>query len=286
MKHREHGVALLIVLMAIVVVSTATLGLVRVTLVERVRSNLDAEAEIASEVAQAAETPILRWLVSRSRDVILPLEAKEPRIEILHDHFEVEDVPLEIHITAWDTLGMLPLATIERGGPLADLLPESIRRRRADLPKNLEKPLGLDAFVDAAGLLESPFPESSKITFSGDSPKEIALGALLAPSNAWPGELHVHTAPIAFLEAVLREERRGGLSAMLAQRARGERVTALPQSSRTKRKDREIPTLVNESTCFAFRIDVRVGQVRRSWWAVYEAASASEWVCAQRMGIP
>ncbi len=287
MKRREQGVALLFVLMTIVVVSTATLGLVRVTLVERVRSSLDAETEIASEVARATETPILRWLVSRSRDVILPLEAEEPRVEVLNDAILGNDPLIEIRVTAWDTFGMLPLATIERGGPLADLLPNSIRRRREEIRGALAKPFGLDAFVDTAGQHESPFPDPSRdATRSRTSTKETALGALLAPSNAWPGELNVHTAPIAFVEAVLRAERRDGLSALLAQRARGERVTAMPSSSRANRKDREVPTLVNESTCFAFRIDVRVGLVRRSWWAVYEAASASEWVCAQRMGIP
>jgi hypothetical protein len=80
----------------------------------------------------------------------------------------------------------------------------------------------------------------------------------------------------------MRMNGRGGLAQILEARARGEHVP-IPRDP-ADATDPSAPRLAGSSVAWAFRIDVEVGAVARSWWCVY-GRSEPDWECRQRLVI-
>jgi hypothetical protein len=170
---------------------------------------------------------------------------------------------------------------------------------------------GLDVFAGRESIDVDVFPqapESEPIPFgegstgesmsdrsdNGNSNHLAAIGAVLATHNksagglrdsegSGGGRINIHTAPIDVIEAAMREAGRGGLETIIAARENGEHVQlgTLPQ---LVEPNESAPQLVTQTDTWAFRIDVRVGSVQKSWWSIYRPHEDS-WRCVQRLVI-
>ena len=292
---------MLITLAAMVLILTAAVTAARVASTARLADRIDFATELADELLIACEAPIQRWLGEESAAVVLPLESETPAVEVLHDRIGLGQTQIEIYITGYDQLGMIPLAAARSGSPLRLAVPEQITEAVEAVEFDADQAPGLDVF--AGGAIDSPsaFPSeshSSSLIFGIDEtqplaatepPKmALAIGGLVATPTAGRGlrvRINVHTAPIKLLETALRAAGRGGIEQILAARSDGEPVAigSLPVFAE-ERLGSTSPLLVGVSDAWAFRIDIRVNIVHRSWWAVYQK-SGSAWPCVQRLAI-
>lgn len=130
-----------------------------------------------------------------------------------------------------------------------------------------------------------PFRNGSRKTTSG----RIALGAQVATHNGTPTRININTCSLDLLQAALRSANRGGIEAIVEARSRGLpadiSVDRRSENLRIDRANTSLIRLVASSRCWAFRIDVRVNRVHRSWWSVFEK-STSGWKCVQRLVVP
>lgn len=300
----RRGVAFLIVLATLIVVVTASATLASVASTIKMRRLLDNAASIADDLLPATETPILTWLEAESSQVVLPPDVTTPRVEILHDAWHVGELVCRLDISGWDQCGMVPIPYARAGSPLRMALPEVVRASVDRVQIDRDQQPGLDLFpmkLKSADKLEVfPHPLSSDpLVFADDfspwdadsagwspgvlpsSPISPAIGALLSTHTV--NRINVNTAPRKVVEQALRAAGRGGIEFILATRGEGRAVSLgdLPGGSDP---NRAALWITGTSTAWAFRIDIRVGTLRRSWWAVY-VRSRSSWECVQRLAI-
>ncbi len=326
----RRGVALLVVLAALILVTTTSVGLVRLTSTEAARRTFAADARLADDLLIAVEEPILHWLAEEASTVVLPPEAADPRVAVLHDSWsDPNHGAVVVRITAWDQFGMVSMDAARAGSPLRLTLPDDARRA-LDRAKHTENsPSGLDQLIDHAasdfGVSVFPMPGPSDAMWFGngdslaappesvpDQTAALALGALIATHNnnnaastrrtgrrlrassgrsaggasgTSGGGINVNTAPIELIESAMRAAGRGGIEVVIDSRTRGESVPLGGLIERgSQQQQGNTPVLVGSSSAWAFRIDISVGPLTRSWWAVY-ASSRSGWECVQRLAI-
>lgn len=305
----HRGVALLLVLAALVLAVTAAAGLMRSAATIQMRHQTHRRQIDADALLHAAEAPIQAWLSTRSSSVILPANATTPRVAVLDDQIIINDIVHELRITAWDQYGMTPVHLARSASPLRLALPETIAEHLDRLEPRRWRKAGLDQCADADGDEAVLFPRASTAAavhlfaedFGArvDSPADLrfpisgdgdALGAYIATHNTTaagaPATINVATAPMPLVEAALRVAGRGGIEHITSARQQGapiaveELATQDADASGRPSKVR----LVAQSSVWAMRIDCRVGAVRRSWWAVY-TQSDSDWGCVQRVAV-
>ncbi|MFG0259456.1 MAG: hypothetical protein ACF8LK_03805 [Phycisphaerales bacterium JB041] len=275
---RQHGIALLLVLVALVLSVTAVAGLARVTATARMHHERDATTSLTRDLLHAAGAPILDWLERHAGRVVLPPEVSSPRFLVLDDRFQVRGKPCRITITAFDQCGMVPFNQTE--GRLAAALPSAAARLRAQAGRGWDEHPGLD-LLGAAGHAHPVFPEPG-------APDRTALGERLATHNpvrpGRPATLNINTAPFELVAAVYAMHDLGGTDAVSDARAQGR--VASPGAARAPRTGGAGPRIlpVSMSTAWAFRIDCRAGQSLESWWCVY-IDTGSSWERAQRLAI-
>jgi hypothetical protein len=303
---RGRGVALLVVLGTLVVVTASLAGFSRAAASARSGRARAVEGVACDALLRAAERPVQAWLLERSASAVLPPDVDAPALTVLHDLWTCGGIAIELRLVAFDQCGMLPVSASARSalGPVfgADLA-VALRRFNQDDAA----PLGLDAFAEQLPEWSvwpgEPGPPTAAIPFggteataatnpSGGSPALGALVASWAPAahgSQTSAVINVNTAPRPLVEAALRAAGRGGLEQVLRSRAvrrpfmPGRLVAASGEAERAPGVP--TPELVASSPCWAFRIDARAGAVRRSWWAVYVRGSSS-WECVQRLVIP
>lgn len=294
---------MLIVLAALVLVVTTSVTLAGVASTIKVQRSMNHAASIADDLLQAAETPIVTWLNTESSQVALPPDVTTPRVEILHDMWRIGELVCRLDISGWDECGMVPILQARSSSPLRLALPEDLRAAvdRIQIDRN-QRP-GLDlfkrkliptddvevfppcgtseplVFAEAASSVDAdsaPWPRPSS---SRASP---AIGALV--STHTHNRINVNTAPPEVLEQALRAAGRGGLEFILEARGEG-RLVPLGDIPAQASPNRGALWIVSTSVAWAFRIDIRVGTLHRSWWAVYQKSN-SDWECVQRIAIP
>lgn len=300
----EKGVALLLVLGTVLMVSVSTLGLVRFTLHDRVRRTLAQDEALVFDLAQSAEGPIQEWLFRFSERVVLPMDVESPEVELFDERWSVHDRFFALRITAFDQYGMVAAEAALRGSPMRLGLPTPAGVILDERAPNDGQPWGLDLFRDHGieGLSFSPFPSGLTVAETGalrEPAESPSLGASLATHNPSPGLLNVHTAPLPLLELAFHVIGRSGLEAVIKARAEGRLLEGLPgavkpnessgtESSRTEevRNGTEWwPVLVTRSGCWSFRVDAQVDRVRRSFWAIYVFEGEGDWSLIQRLAI-
>lgn len=301
----RRGAALLIVLAALILTVTASVSLARLASTTKMQRTLDRAAILADDLLRATEAAIIEWLESESAQVVLPPEVEAPRIGVLHDTWSDGKCAYELDITAWDQCGMVPINLARSGSPLRLALPADVRHALDQVKIKPNEPPGLDLFLanlDATDNQMSVFPradsteplvfvdalnpasredEDPQQPSSKTPPIPLAVGAFVATHSG--RRINVNTAPADVVKQALRVAGRGGFELVLAARAEGRSVPLgdLPSSSSS---NRAAPQIVGSSSAWSFRIDVQVGPLRRSWWAVY-VKSRSTWECVQRLAI-
>ena len=275
----RRGAALLIVLATLVLVVVSAATLARVASTART-SRLLTDCEVtADDLLRAAQAPILHWLTSESATVVLPADSLWPCIRVLHDSWVVHGTDYELCVSAWDQCGMVPAQVARSGSPLRAGLPEQVRKILDEVVIPRGQVPGLDLYLnEAQGLQVFPNAASDDAV---DLP--LAIGAYVATHPS--GRININTAPIELVEAALRAAGRGDREHIEAARAEGRPVTLAALSS-PRRRNAKVPGIAATSTAWAFRIDIRVGPLRRSWWSVYVKQGSNQWECAQRIAIP
>lgn len=289
--HRR-GIALLLVLALLVLIVPLAVGLAQRASVAALNDKVTHHEVMAGSLREQIESgPLATWLSRDSSRIVLPPEARTPRVEILRESWVLDDVECEVRLTAWDQCGMAPLHLVRNGSPLRSALPAAILQRLdASAWATLSEPFGLDQFsapVDSTAFIPggvlSAFP-------SGGDADVHALGAWVTTHPVGSsGSINVNTAPLPLIEAVMSQAGRGGIEVILSARREG-RLATLPAAAATSRgsdqqRSGEAPRLVSVSSTWAVRIDVRVGTAQRSWWTVHRQ-STGRWECVQRCVIP
>jgi hypothetical protein len=263
------------VLAALVVTVTASAALLGAAGDIRLRMQFDDRLMQADDLLDAVDGPIRHWLRTASPSIVLPAGAAQPAVEILHDRLAETGEPVVVRIQGFDQCGMVPIALARSGSPIRLALAPDVLAALDQLESSPEDQPGLDWFIAAsAERREGPavFP---------DADGSIALGGAIATHN--PGLINVNTAPIPLVETAIRASGTGGLEPIIAARlqrkpapapAPGPQRPADPQNPRIR--------LASSSPAWGFRIDIQVGPLRRSWWAVYVLVR-SRWECMQRL---
>lgn len=302
------------VLATLILTLTATAILVRTASSITLRRSVDRWTVTSDDLLKAAEAPIQDWLATKAHMVVLPPEAITPRIEVLHDRWTFDGVEYQLQVTVWDQFGMVDITAIQAGSPLRTTVPPEVLRQvdaaehastiQGDKPGQM---FGLDLFVDSSDLDQSPYPTaaaSSAISFGHTAetvapeggrtePSSDALltegapggGGYVSTRNGKPLLINVNTAPIELVAASLRLAGRGGLEQLIAARAKGHMANVAGSITTAAPESQFAPQFVNSSGVWAFRIDIRVNQVRRSWWAMYLKTDQPQWECVQRLAI-
>ncbi len=289
----RRGTALLVVLAVTVLTVSALAMIVRVTSTASMARHTSRSMTIAADLLHATDTPITTWLNTMSSDVVLPPDVMTPRTPVLLDRWTAGDTDFEVTITAWDQYAMVPADQVR--GPLGAAVVDPELKNivgATKLPRG--QPTGLDLFLAAARTVDGArvYPaapgqshEPSDDDAGEPSEQRPALGAIVATHNPAPGRINVNTAPMALIEAALRRTQRGDIKQILEARGLGER-TILPAAPQQRRGRRRSLELVGVSDAWAFRVDILVGGLHRSWWCVYSRPRPSKpWECVQRLAI-
>jgi len=294
-SNAHRGIALVMVLFAILVIGVVMSVTLQRLLTQQQIELSDASARLGDRLLITADELIDEWLRMQSPDVILPSDVPEPVVSVLHD--QLNAVPLhgnrsgdiEIRVTAWDQRGMVPAQLRRSASPLRMALhPEQLR-----LLDRCAGPRFIDLLTasEESGTYASLFPEpvrGTKVVFGDDDPQTAPMtavpgsidrlqGVLAAVSPQAFGDdssilVNIHTAPAALLEPAYREAGRGGIEQLLAMRDQGLPVPLADPEVGGRAAPRV--RLVTQSDAWAFRVDIRVADVQRSWWMVYHHVSA------------
>lgn len=275
-RTRRPGVALLLVLAALVLATTACAGLARAAAAARLRAELSHEERIAAALLRAAEAPILDWLHRHAGRVVLPADAATPRFPVMDDTLTIAGDACRVTITAFDQCGMV--SGTARFGPADATLPAVASNAIARVGKVFARRPGLD--VLALGSDSDVYPACRAAS-------EPCIGELVATHNpARPGAataLNVNTAPMPLVAAVCAA-RGVGIEAIEEARSAGRISSPGAAGMPAGEVSASAPLPVAMSTAWAFRIDCRAGRVVRSWWCVY-VDSGSNWERVQRLAI-
>jgi hypothetical protein len=270
-RDRERGVAILLTLAALVLVTAATAALARLASTAQIGRCLDRDTAAADDLLREASKPIEAWLTSEGARVVLPPDSLEPRASVLDDRWEVAGIAHALTITAFDQNGMVPIELARSASPLRTLLPEpTLDELRRSRPRGRHE--GLD-------LLQA---EAERSIFPAHPTAVVVTGATLATHGG--SRVNVATAPMRLVEEALRLAGRGGIEAISAAREKG-KLPSVPAPVPGRLASRSAPEIVSTSSAWAFRIDLRVGTASRSWWEVHEHLSGS-FRLVQRLAIP
>ncbi len=287
----RQGVAILLVLAMIILIVPVAVGLSQRAVLVHLEQRISVQDRVAGSIrAQLEAGPLQSWLLEESGRVVLDLEAKTPRVEVLHEQWSLDGQVYDVRITAWDQCGMVPLGTFTARSPLRAAVPGAIIERLDQSAHAAPRgePAGLDQLgvhsnqlvVGHAGR-RSAFP-------SPDEEDVLSVGAWIATHPVGvSGSINVNTAPLPLIEAAMSSAGRGGIQAIISARREGQRAP-LPASGRADNRgstSSHAPRLVGASGSWALRIDVHVGAVQRSWWCVFQQTSG-RWECVQRLVIP
>lgn len=297
---------MLIALATLVVSLTAVVALVGAASGTRLSRATTQALHVCDDLLIAAQQPIVHWLENESASVTLPPDTASPEVAVMHDLWLANEIEHELRITAWDQCGMVPAIAARAGSPLRLSIPEpALQVLDARTDPEGSHILGLDTYAATSELLEHRiFPQAGQSTisqFSSDSMESAFLqrdpprpdqrrpefGALIATHAQQDSfSININTAPMPLVRAALREAGRGGMEHITASRAENRHINigSLPELQSPRGRSLN---LISSSHQWSFRIDIRVGEVKRSWWCVYLRSPASEdgWECVQRLVI-
>lgn len=245
---------MLVVLGVLVIGLAAAATIARLAVTSALANDADNDELVLFELESAAHERVLAWLEEESNQVSLPPDTPSPMLVIADDAFEIDGRRVTVTVTAFDQCGMLPWAWIQRDEalPFPREVLDGLRIIELD-----ERPAGLDLMVGAGAA--DPFPMSGTA-----EDRAVRLGDRLATHNAG-GSINIATAPAWLLEHV---ENRVGVS-LTSGIADARSANELPDPLGVFGDGTAAVRLTNRSDAWGFRIDLGVGQVRRSWWSIY-----------------
>ncbi len=311
--YSRRGAALLIVLGVLVLTIGALTTLVRLATTVAIERETGHAIAIADDLILQIDGPINAWLEGAD-EVVLPPDVVAPVTHAFTHSWQNDGVSVRVDVTAIDQCGLIPLSA-RAGTTLRSTLPGDIAAVIAGWQPPRNVPLGIDLMrprMPRSGEIPlfpamttgpvTSFGESADTTAddevdAAETEMALAIGSVLATHNEGP-RININTAPAALLQAAMRDARLGGTESILAARSAG-RAPALPQApsvpGRRGARIRRQPTarglaIVSGSNAWAFRVDIEVDTISRSWWCVYQRESGrgsggGSWRCVQRLVI-
>ena len=306
----RSGAALLVVLAALILVMTSAVSLVNIASTNKIHRQLDQSTKQADDLLAASNVAIVNWLSKEAEQVVLPSDFVEPRVNVLHDTWTINDANYELCITAWDQCGMMPIELVRAGSPMRLVITSEVIAAIDKVKIKRNQQPGLDQFTfeysgdpsvgyGVEDLRVFPLPNqsqplvyidpfdsadaengSSQLRYQVDESPTVIGSVIATHCN---NTLNLNTAPLKVTQQALRSAGRGGLEVVLAARADG-RAANLGDLPANQSSNRQTIKLANSSIAWSFRIDIRVGSLYRSWWATY-TKTKSTWECAQRLAI-
>jgi len=266
MKAR-HGIALLLVLGTLVIVTSA-LGLLTLASGQshRAASIATRERQI-SDLLRSAEPLVQEWLGSQSARAVVGPDAVEPKVVVAEIAWQKHGRETSLRIAAWDLHGMVPSET-SSSSPLWLAVGDEFRDRDYE---------GVSTLMD---LPDSPaHPSVTESTTAIGS--QIAVKPMRTRRSASSLAININTAPRPLLEAALRLAQRGDIATIIEARAQGRPSPAPPPG---ERQQKALVRLAGRSTLWAVRVDAETHGVARSWWTVYESRHGT-WEIIERHAI-
>ena len=241
------------------------------------RRELDLDEAVAHDLLLALDEAVLAWLSQKSSSVVLPPIDAPPRIPVLRETLLLGARSAVVRIVAYDQEGMISLSVAQEEPTLAqacraasappwrDGKRSTSRRRRTTPIRRSGWTCCVEGSRSTCGCSRSPgrsaTPSKTAITTTMPS----ALGS---PTHG-AGRVHVNTAPVSVIESIYHQSGRGGFEHVIAARAKGKPVTAVPPPAYG---EDALPSLVTSSHGFAFGSTWRsvvasllVGRLR-GWW--------------------
>jgi hypothetical protein len=321
---RRSGAALLIVLATLVIVVVAAGSLARSAGTAAIQRRDQDRQRATIDLLTASEAVIQHWLAKESASVVLPPDAIEPSVDVLHDRIQTggagagaaDSEALELHIRAFDQCGMVPLELARAGSPLRlslrsewtvavdevditlgdvaglDMFTSKLDEDNGGSVSHVVFPAAYDVIVNRHGDIAGQFIDAMPDNGVSEHPTP-ALGALIATHNL-SAVVNINTAPPDLIEAAMRVAGMtapGGIEAIIAARSEGKPAPA-PVSGTSGNGGAGAPhdasnhqvRLAGVSSIWSFRIDACAGTLRQSWWATY-TKTGSKWECVQRLAI-
>lgn len=267
----RRGVALLLVLVVLVLAVGAASAAARLGVVGRAQHTLARRVSEIEAVTAACDGAIAHFLTVRAPRLVLPPDAPAPEVAVLDDLLLFNGAAARVVITAFDQCGMVPRDAFHPASPLRAAIRDHLAALWESRPRH-PGPEGLDSLL--------PLARSSEIVvYPVPGARAYApIGAVIATHNPVPGAasrglINVNTAPPTLLAAALRAASHDGLEAILAARSRGEQAPVPGVSGPVQ--------FSSQSNAWAFRLDITLSGVRRSWWCVW-VSDGTNWRCAQR----
>lgn len=253
----RRGIALLLVLVAVVLGLTAASIAAQVAVTAGVTRRLDVASREADDIASSLAPRIERWLVSESARAVAPIDAVVPAIAIADERVEFAPKrPMRVRVTAYDQYGMVPWDEALSGGPMTGAIPGgAVEAVRAAPRGSNESPIqpGLDLLggTDARGvwpghvlMRDATGPKRFARDGSPSRTEDIAedgmdelsgrraLGALLATHASRNGRpsINVNTAPRSLIA--------------LAESLTGRSVWSVVEDARSRGKPAPVGSLV------------------------------------------
>lgn len=271
MIRSTSGAALVVVLVGMLALTTAVCGVAltasrSAAFAEQLHSELAADQFLLQ-----SEKLCQMWLELESRSTSLPPQDSPAQVELLDWAGELRDHQISIQITAFDQNGMVGIEQLTMGSALRFAVPRQILST-LDQWEMATPPVGLDDFSDlseATGVQIFPRP---------DSEESDSLGEWAATHKGTSRCINISTAPISLVRQAYKLAGLGSPDLVVQAREAGE-LPMVPSAASTS--DDSV-LLVNASDSWAFRIDLGVDSLRKSWWAVF-SGSGRDWTLVQRL---
>lgn len=311
---RPRGVALLLVLVALVLGLTAATIAAQVAVTATLTKKLDRAQEVADDAANGSLARIERWLTTESDRAVAPVMATAPAIGVVDETVPVEaGTSMTVRITAYDQRGMVPWAEVGSLGRLATALPGDVREAIAGAGLQNETVPGLDLLSvanDPVGGSRPVWPQHVAVTdplairhygesaengvgferareaANDNAESEIAIGSLVATHCSGRPAINVNTAPRELIGFIENLSQRSVWQVVEERRAAGKpaSVAGIGPSAGGNQDDDGMPTFVSTSDTWSFRVDVTYGSVKSSWWLTYTRSDRG-WLLRQRLRV-
>lgn len=271
-QRSARGIALLLVLGAVVAVSVAAMGIVRSVTLTKAASTALADVEIADELLRASDAWLRAWIDEVGPMVVLAADARVPGVEVGHFNGTLSSRRFEVTALAFDQDAMISVPLID--GQIA---------ARAPIAPATQKALA-DFHTRSGGADLTGLDQLSANRVFPRSVDDLVPATALALPTPKHSRINLNTAPIERIVATYRALGMSGVDQIIDARSRLERVKTAPAVAAEAIKP-GVPMPVVESTAWAFRVDIRVGGIKRAWWCVYRAQGRAGFSPIQRVAI-
>lgn len=277
------GAALLIVLGAVILITTVLSTLVATAGRRHATRTESLNAAIAEDLLRQADRLAEAWLAETTSSIVLPPESQSPRISVATHELQLAGTPVTLALTAFDQNGMVPLA--DAPSSLVSTLPPDVRALRDHLGRGASQaPYGLDQVASLRDQhSERPvFPTGA----SEDAPRTpLAFGELTGThAHGSRVAINPNTAPIPLVAAALREAGLGGIEHVIEARSRARPVPLGDLVSLGDTAGERSLEFVSSSQSWAVRVDITVSGHQKSWWTVWQGRG-SRWSIVQRLRV-